>query len=132
MNWIEWHGRDRVDLGAQVLDRQITAPEAEHVGKVDDLELAFREDGALEVTALLVGTAALCERVPSPTRGLLRLGMRLVGGPDPARRIALDDVVDVQSDVEVTEEAGHAAASPAERRLRKRIERIPGAGRAGG
>lgn len=76
MNWIEWHGRDRVDLGTQMLDRQITAPEAEHVGKVDDLELTFREDGALEVTALLVGTAALCERMPPPTRGLLRLGMR--------------------------------------------------------
>ena len=46
MNWIEWHGRDRVDLGTQMLDRQITAPEAEHISKVDDLELTFREDSA--------------------------------------------------------------------------------------
>lgn len=132
MNWIEWHGRDRIDLGTQMLDRQITAPEAAHVGKVDDLELTFREDGTLEVTALLVGAAALRERVPSPARGLLDLGMRLVGGPDPARRIDLDDVVDVETDVEVTEEAGAAATSPAEQRLRKLIARIPGAGHAGG
>lgn len=40
--------------------------------------------------------------------------------------------MDVESDVEVTAEAGDAAASPAERRLRKLIERIPGAGSARG
>ncbi|WP_026932553.1 hypothetical protein [Glycomyces tenuis] len=131
MNWIEWHGRDRIDLGTQLLDRQITAPEAEPVGKVDDVELTRRPDGALEVTALLVGTSALCERVPQPTRWLLRLGMRLTGGPDSPRRIDLDDVVDVKSDVEVTAEAGEAAASPTERRFRAFVERIPGAGRAG-
>lgn len=131
MNWIERHGRDRVDLGTQLLDRQITTPEDEPVGKVDDVELTRRSDGALEVTALLVGTSALCERVPQPMRWLLRLGMRLTGGPDPARRIDLDAVVAVASGVEVTEEAGRAAASPAERRFRMFAERIPGAGRAG-
>lgn len=131
MSWIEWHGRDRVDLGTQMLDRQITAPEAVHVGKVDDLELHFREDGALEVTALLVGASALCHRMPSPARGLLRLAMRLTGGPHPARRIGLAHVVDVKSDVEVTAEAGESATSPTERRLRKFVARIPGAGHEG-
>ncbi|HEU5130364.1 MAG TPA: hypothetical protein VFU12_20465 [Glycomyces sp.] len=132
MRHTDWHGRDRIDLGTQLLDRQITAPGARAVGKVDDVELTRRDDGALEVTALLVGVAALCERTPSPERGLLRLGMRLAGGPDPARRIGLEHVVDVQSDVEVTEEGANEAASPAERRFGRLVRRIPGAGREGG
>ncbi|HLU28014.1 MAG TPA: hypothetical protein VKZ65_06220 [Glycomyces sp.] len=132
MRHIDWHGRDRIDLGTQLVDRQITAPEAESVGKVDDVELTYRDDGTLEVTALLVGVSALCERTPTPERWLLRLGMRLAGGPDPARRIGLEHVVDVHSDVEVTEEGAEEAASPAERRFRKIVRRIPGAGHEGG
>ena len=57
MRHIDWHGRDRIDLGTQLVDRQITAPEAESVGKVDDVELTYRDDGTLEVTALLVGAS---------------------------------------------------------------------------
>jgi hypothetical protein len=132
MNDIEWHGLERVDLGTQLVDRQVTGPEARPVGKVDDVELTRREDGALEVTALLVGTAALCERMPQPMRELLRFGMRLAGGPDPERRIGLEHVVHVTSDVEVSERAADEAASPAEERFRTFVSRIPGAGRAGG
>jgi hypothetical protein len=132
MTHTDWHGRERIDLGTQLVDRQITAPEAGPVGKVDDVELTRREDGTLEVTALLVGVSALCERTPAPERRLLRLGMRLAGGPDPARRIGFEHVVHVRSDVEVTEEGAKEAASPAGRRFRRIVQRIPGAGREGG
>ncbi|GAB3660693.1 hypothetical protein [Glycomyces tarimensis] len=131
MNGIEWHGRDRIDLGTQLLDRQITAPEAVPVGKVDDIELTRRDDGTVEVTALWVGTSALTARLPRWEATVLRWAMRLTGGPFPARRIGLEDVVDVESDVEVTERAAERAMSRSERKFRKFVARIPGAGHAG-
>lgn len=131
MSGIDWHGREHVDLGNQLLDRQITAPDAVSVGKVDDLELTRFDDGTIEVTALLVGTSALCHRLPKWERTVMGWAMRLGGGPDPARRIALEDVVDVQSDVEVTERAADRARSPADERFTGFVERIPGANDAG-
>ena len=131
MNRDRWHGDDRIDLGTQLLDRQITGPESVAVGKVDDLELTRREDGSLEVTGLLVGVSALRGRMPRGARWLLDLGARAGGGPDAPRRIDLGEVVDVGSDVEVTAGAAEAAASPAEARMRRLVSRVPGAGREG-
>ncbi|GAB3233561.1 hypothetical protein GCM10027447_30090 [Glycomyces halotolerans] len=127
-----WRGRERIDLGTQLLDRQVVDPDGIAVGKVDDLELRYRDDGVLEVTAMLVGTDALADRVPQPAKGLLRRLLRLAGGPDEARRIPLDQVMQLTSAVEVTGPAAEAALSPAERRLRDFVAKIPGAGHAGG
>jgi sporulation protein YlmC with PRC-barrel domain len=131
MNHDRWHGQELVDLGTQLLDRQITGPEAVKVGKVDDLELTRRDDGSLEVTGLLVGVSALRERVPRNIRWLLDFGMRMAGGPDAPRRIDLGQVLDVGSDIEVTADAAAGAASATERRLRRIVRRIPGADREG-
>jgi hypothetical protein len=132
MNRDRWHGRDRIDLGTELLDRQITAgADAEPVGKVDDLELTRREDGSLEVTALLVGVTALRARTPRSLAWVLRAGQRLTGGPNEPRRIGLDQVVDVRSDIAVTAEGAEAAMSPTERRLRAAAAEIPGADHEG-
>ena len=53
-----WHGRERIDLGTELLDRQIVGPDGEAVGKVDDLDLTRRDDGTIEVAELLVGAFA--------------------------------------------------------------------------
>lgn len=128
MSHDRWHGHDRIDLGSQLLDRQITGPDAEAVGKVDNLELHRRADGSLEVTALLVGVAELRERTPRGAVWLLRMGQRLTGGPDEPRSVGLEQVTDVQSEVKVTAAGAEAAANPSERRARKFVARIPGAG----
>jgi hypothetical protein len=123
---IDWRGLEKIDLGTGLLDRQVNGPKQHPVGKVDDLELTER-DGRIEVTALILGTAALRERVPRGFRWLLRAGFLFGGGSDQTRRIGFDQIKVVDSDVEVTSQAAESAESETERRLRRFIARIPGA-----
>lgn len=128
----DWHGRHTIDLLTELLDRLVVAPDEVSVGTVDDLELRTRADGRVEVAALLVGTAALEDRLGDVTGRLLRLATRLAGGPDPPRRIPTTEVADAGTDIHLTENGATGAASPAELRIRRRvIGRIPGAGDAG-
>ncbi|GAB4002858.1 hypothetical protein GCM10029992_42310 [Glycomyces albus] len=127
-----WHGRDRIDLGTQLLDRQILDPDGLAVGKVDDIELERGEEGALEVVGVVTGSSALDERMQPPERILLNALLRLGGGPDEPRHIALDELVDLTSSVTVSAAAAADAASPAEERFRRFVSRLPGADRASG
>jgi sporulation protein YlmC with PRC-barrel domain len=56
-------GLRRVDLVLRVVDHQIVGPEGELLGNVDDVELA-EVDGRWLVTGLMVGPAALSQRLP--------------------------------------------------------------------
>jgi hypothetical protein len=128
----DWHGREWVDLGTELLDHQIVGPEGISAGKVDDLELSPRPDGGLEVSTLLVGTAALLPRT-GWARAPLRWLLARFGGPDEPRRIPLGQVTGVDSALHVTAEAARLAQSPAEQRLRQNvIQRIPGGDHASG
>jgi hypothetical protein len=127
----QWHGRDWVDLGTGLLDYQIVDPDPLPVGKVDDLELRRREDGRLEVSALMVGTSAMLPRLHKWVARPLTWVMRLFGGPDEPRLIPLDQVTGVEVAIEVSKEASREAVSRSEQRLRRKIiQRIPGAGDA--
>lgn len=128
----DWHGREWVDLGTELLDHQIVGPDGKSAGKVDDLELRTRPDGRLEVQAIVVGTAALLPRI-GRARVPLRWLLARFGALDEPRTIPLDQVTEVDSAVHVTGEAAQAALSPAEERLREKvIRRIPGGGHASG
>ena len=50
-------------IGFDLLDRQIVDRDGEPVGKVDDIELTYGDDGVPRVTALLVGLRALGGRL---------------------------------------------------------------------
>jgi sporulation protein YlmC with PRC-barrel domain len=54
--------RGPIDGALQLLDRQLLDCEGRMLGKVDDVELGPREDGALVITGLLTGPAALLAR----------------------------------------------------------------------
>lgn len=54
---------DRLDGMLHLMDRQIVDDEGLAVGKVDDVELTGQPDGALVVTGLLLGPAALVPRL---------------------------------------------------------------------
>lgn len=128
----DWHGREWVDLGTELIDHQIVDPEGVSAGKVDDVEFGIRRDGNLEVTALLVGTAALLPRI-GWARAPLRWLLARFGGPDEPRRIPIGQVSQVDSALHVTAEAARSAQSPAEQRLRQNvIRRIPGGRDASG
>src|SRR5689334_1181372 len=68
-------------IALDLLDRQILDRDGRPVGKVDDVELARRPDGTLEVAALLVGQEALGDRIGG------HLGAWIAG---TARRLAPD------------------------------------------
>lgn len=124
-----WGDRRVVDVGAELLDRQLVAPGDEAIGKVDDLVLARTEDGHWVVTELVVGTAALLPHLPAAVRAPLRLLLRRTGSAAP-RRIPLGELRELGSAVHIAARAD--AASPSEKLVRERlVARIPGAGRAG-
>lgn len=122
-----WHGHARIDVDAELLDRQVVDPDGRAVGKVDDVELRRGPDGGLEITAIVVGSAALLDRTTGWIRWVLRWTQRLGGGPDEPRRIGVEEIVDLTSAVVVTAEAAHAAVSPSELRVRRILRRLPGA-----
>ncbi len=127
----DWHGRRTVDLHTDLQDRLVVGPDEVSLGMVDDLELRTRADGRLEVAALVIGGAALENRLGTVTGRLLRLVARLAGGPDRPRTVPMAEVTEAGADVRVTERGAAAAESPAGRRIQRRvIGRIPGAGHA--
>ena len=121
-------------VGFDLLDRQIVDLAGEAVGKVDDVELALRDDGTPYVTALLVGPQALGRRLGG------RLGRWISGAagrlhpaeqPDPLR-IAWELVAGHGSAVRLSVRRELLTEPALETWLRKHvIERIPGAGHAG-
>jgi sporulation protein YlmC with PRC-barrel domain len=117
-------------IGFDLLDRQILDSDGEPIGKVDDVELDRGPDGALRVSALLVGQQALGDRIGG------RLGRWIAGAarrlsPDYERgpiRIPFDLVAQITSAVNLSVRRELLADPPLETWLREHlIGRIPGA-----
>ncbi|WBB69585.1 hypothetical protein [Micromonospora sp. WMMD812] len=125
----------RLQLGRQLLDRQLVDVDGRLVGKVDDVEFALDDDGVPYVRTLLVGPGALGDRVGGRLgRLLVRAAERFVTDrPLDALRIPFHLVDRVDSAVRLRARADELPPSPVEDWLRRHlIERIPGAGRASG
>jgi hypothetical protein len=125
----------RVQVGRQLLDRQILDRAGLLVGKVDDLEFGTAPDGSVHVAALLTGQAALGQRVGGRLGRFLvavaqRFADRSVVVP---LRIPYELVDRVDSAVRLRVPLDRLPPAPVEEYLRTRlIDRIPGAHRAGG
>ncbi len=126
-----WFGRERVDIGAQMLDRQILSHEGNPVGKVDDVELTVHDDGRIEVTGIISGRSALQNRL-GPRWGLLLSPARVVTRDFvDSTRIPLRDIDDFDTAIHLKAAAVDKEGSTLEQRLRRLVRRIPGAGHAG-
>ncbi len=105
---------EHVSVRLALLDQQIVDCERLAIGRVDDLELGFAEDGALTVEAILTGAQALGERLGgtvgawmaaaasrlrprSAPAGPARIEPSLVAELEPFIRLSvhLDDLPDV-------------------------------------
>src|SRR3954463_7517092 len=88
-------------IGFNLLDRQITDRDGAPVGKVDDIELTYDDTGTPHVTALLLGQAALGDRIGGILgRCIAGTARRLSGSLDrPPMRISIDLVDHVDSAV---------------------------------
>jgi hypothetical protein len=77
----------RISAGLELLDRQLVDPDGLMAGKVDDLAIAFRDDGAAPVvTEILAGPGALARRIGGKLGSwIASVHARLQGGSrDPA------------------------------------------------
>ncbi len=115
----------------RLLDHQVVGPDGELLGNIDDLELVV-SDEAWSVTALLVGPAALGQRLPGKLgRWSVAIWRRLQADPDPRPcRVPFEQVHDIGSAVTVTRPAADSLAASFGFELWLReyvVSRIPGA-----
>ncbi|NBE84448.1 hypothetical protein [Micromonospora rubida] len=125
----------RMQLGRQLLDRQIVDRDGRLVGKVDDVEFGVDTDGVPYVAALLSGHEALAQRIGGRAgRLLLAVADRLVDDPPVTPlRVPYRLVERVDSAVRLRVGLDELPGSPTEQWLRRHlIDRIPGSHRASG
>jgi sporulation protein YlmC with PRC-barrel domain len=96
----------------RLLDHQVVGPDGELLGNIDDLELVVSDEG-WSVTALLVGPAALGQRLPGRLgRWTIAIWRRLRTDPDPRPcRVPVEQVHDIGSAVTVTRAAADSLAA---------------------
>jgi sporulation protein YlmC with PRC-barrel domain len=113
----------QIDIGLQVLDRQLLDRNGRRCGKVDDVAIEGGAGGAPEVVAILVGPGYWPQRA-----GLIGKLAGWIGG---GRRVRVDwsDVRKIDSAVELKREATELGLGRGDDRLRPYVDKIPGAGR---
>jgi sporulation protein YlmC with PRC-barrel domain len=117
-------------LAFHLLDRQIVDRDGEPVGKVDDIELSRTDDGALYVSALLMGQQVLGRRIGGWLGRVIEgMARRLEPTPDQGPiRIPYDLVATVDSAVNLSVRRELLTDPPLEAWLRDHlVNRIPGA-----
>ena len=118
------------DLHLQLLDRQIVDADGRMAGKVDDVELEQSEDGAVYVTALLVGPIALGARLGGRFgRWVTTMAQHVAGesGRDPVR-VSMSHVIEIDSSIVVNQTAEQLGLSSGDSWIAERIVgRLPGA-----
>ncbi|MFY9578921.1 MAG: hypothetical protein WAQ33_06310 [Gaiellaceae bacterium] len=112
-----------IDIGLQVLDRQLLDKNGRRCGNVDDVAIEGGAGEVPEVVALLVGSGYWAQRA-----GLIGKLAGWIGG---GRRVRVDwrDVRKLDSGVELKREATELGLGRGDDRLRPYLDRIPGAGR---
>ena len=112
-----------IDIGLQVLDRQLLDKNGRRCGNVDDLAIEGGAGEEAEVVAILVGPGYWPQRA-----GFLGRVAAWIGG---GRRVRVDwkDVEKIDSAVELKREATELGLGRGDDRLRPYLEKIPGAGR---
>ncbi|MFF0561728.1 hypothetical protein [Streptomyces sp. NPDC004266] len=134
--WAEerWAGR-AYSARFHLLDRQVVDRDDRPVCKVDDLELEPDVDGSPQVTAVLVGPAALAPRLGGKAaRWLAAVQRRLsVGEGEGPARLDFDHVIGIGAVVRVDLPEEDVKVHALEDWTRENvIGRLPGAGHASG
>lgn len=122
---------DHVDLDLHLLDRQVVDVEHQPVARVDDVELAVGADGALRVTAVLVGPEALGPRLGGRLgRWVTNVGRRLRPELAEPPRIPIDLVEDLGGPVRLSVHRDDLDLPRSEAWFREHVvDRLPGSQR---
>ena len=112
--------RGSLELGEQVLDRQIVDAADLPCAKVDDLELRRDDEGDLHIEAILVGPGAALPRLPVMLEfvGQKLLGRRVV-------RIPWDRVESICDTVQLKSRASEFGLDPHRGWAAKFIRKLP-------
>jgi sporulation protein YlmC with PRC-barrel domain len=112
-----------IDIGLQVLDRQLLDKDGRRCGNADDLAIEAEPGGAAEVVAILVGPGYWSQRA-----GLIG---RLAGWIGGGRRVRVPwgEVEKVDAGIELKSGATELGLGRGDDRVRPYIDKIPGAGR---
>ena len=121
-----------IDVGLEVLDRQIVDSKGRLAGKVDDLELAFPEDGTGPpyVIAIISGPGALARRLGGRLGSWIEAAYGRLHDERPPRpaRVPFSIVKSINNHVEVSVERDTLESDRLERWARDHvIGKIPGA-----
>jgi sporulation protein YlmC with PRC-barrel domain len=112
-----------VDIALKVLDHQLLDKNGRRCGNVDDLEIEGGAGEAPRVVALLVGPGVWPQRA-----GWIGKLASWIGGGGRVR-IPWEDVVDIESHIQLRKTAEELKLGSGDDRLRPWIEKIPGAHR---
>jgi sporulation protein YlmC with PRC-barrel domain len=118
-----------IGLVRDVLDTQLVARDGARIGKVDDIVLRVSSDGT-DVVAIECGGLAPARRLGWPLRPIMEWAARRWGvRQGKPYAIAWEQIREVGRDVEVDIDPDDTPARVWERRARRVVDRIPGAGR---
>ncbi len=117
---------ERIQVMRDIVDMQLTTQDDRQIGRVADVAVTWREDGALALAALVTGPEALLGRIGQP---LQRLAHLLLRGRFE-HRIPLREVKDFDQVVSLRGQAADYPSGQSERWIADHILRwIPGNGR---
>jgi hypothetical protein len=119
----------RISAGLALLDRQLVDPDGLMAGKVDDLAIELRDDGAAPVvTEILAGPGALARRIGGRLGGwIASVHARLQGGSRDPASISFSVVARIDDHVTLTVSREDVATFAFEEWVRDHvIAKIPG------
>ena len=120
-----------LDVLLSLFDRQVLDGDGTPVGKVDDVELARRDDGRLVLSALLLGPDALTPRYDEPLGRWAHAVWARLRSPEAqvVGRVELRHLVRLDSAVHVAVTAAQVGNDGLERwALRHVVAKLPGSG----
>jgi len=112
-----------IDIGLNVLDRQLLDKDGRRCGNVDDLAIEGGPGETPEVVAILAGPGYWAQRA-----GWIGKLAGWIGGGAKVR-VDWDDVAKIDSAVHLKRDATTLGLGRGDDRLRPYVEKIPGAGR---
>jgi sporulation protein YlmC with PRC-barrel domain len=117
-----------MDVVGDVLDKAVVDRNGREMGRVDGIVVDWVPDQPLHLAAVLIGPAALADRLhPVLGRFVRRVERQFGLGPNRPAQIKFADVDQVDAKVRLSLAIGDTAVAAVEGRLRAWILRLPGA-----
>jgi hypothetical protein len=116
-------GRQQIDLGFMVMDRQLIDSEGRRCGKVDDLELEGAPGEEVKVVAIVSGPEAWRAGKHGPIGWITA---RLFGGSDATALVHLDTIDELGPVIKLKLPAAELQLGQGDDRAAEFVRRIPG------